>query len=142
MRPSATDSFLISFNNFHFLALLIPPSSPSLHTPRPSSLPVPPSSLSLLPRLSFLLVPASSSSLLPLRPSFFIVQHCLNLLESVKVHFSMTLTKALRTNGLMDQAKDKAYYRDAHPLFYSMIHLTCNRKKPLQLSPLKCYIML
>ena len=65
--------FSIFFNNFFFFSL----SSSLLH-PRPSFL---------------LLVLPSSSSLLPpcpiflLDPLFFIIQHCLNHLESVKVNF-------------------------------------------------------
>ena len=57
------------------------------------------SSSFLPPRPSFLLDPPSSSSLLPPHPSFFFVQHGLNHLESVKVHLSSILTKALRTDG-------------------------------------------
>ena len=58
---------------------------------------------------NFLHVPPFSPSLLPPRPSFllvplFLVQHCLNHLESVKlkVHFSSILTKALPTDGRTD----------------------------------------
>ena len=54
-----------------------------------------------------------SSSLLTPRPSFFLVQHCLNHLESVKGHFSAILTKALPTDRPTDQPTDKASYRDA-----------------------------
>ena len=52
------------------------------------------SSSLLPPRRSFLLAPPSSSSLLPPCSSFFLVQHCLNHLESIKGHFSSILTKA------------------------------------------------
>jgi len=58
------------------------------------------------PRHSFLLVPL-----------FFLVQYCLYHFESVKVHFSAILTKALptdgRTDGRTDRPTDKASYRDA-----------------------------
>ena len=52
------------------------------------------------------------------RPSFlsslfFLVQHCPNHLESVKVHFSAILTKALRTDQRKVGPTDKASYRDA-----------------------------
>ena len=50
---------------------------------------------------SFLLIP------------LFLVQHCLNHLESAKVHFSSILTKALRTDGRTDGPTDKDSYRDA-----------------------------
>ena len=104
MRPLATFSFFIFFNNFFI----------SFHSPRPSFLSILPSSPSLLPpRLSFLPVSPSSSSLLPPRPSFFLSQHCLNHLKSVKVHFSSILTKALRTDGPTNQPMDKPAYRDA-----------------------------
>ncbi len=61
------------------------------------------------------LVPPSSNSLLPTIPSFFLVQHCLIHLESVRlrVHFSSILMKALRADGPTDQRTDKASYRDA-----------------------------
>ena len=55
------------------------------------------------PRRSFLLVPPSSSSLLPPCSSFFLVQHCLNRLESIKGRFSSISTKALRTDGPTNQ---------------------------------------
>ena len=109
MRPQATFSFFIFLQLFHFFTLLVTPSSSSL----------------LPPRRSFLLAPPSSSSLLPPCSSFFLVQHCLNLLESLKGHFSSILTKALptdertdgRTNGPTDGRTngrtDKASYRDA-----------------------------
>jgi hypothetical protein len=75
------------------------------------------SSSLLPPRRSFLLAPASSSSLLPPCSSFFLFQHCLNHLESIKGRFSSILTKALRTDGPTDQPTngrtDKASYRDA-----------------------------
>ena len=47
-----------------------------------------------------------SSSLLPSHPSFFLVQHCLYHLESVKGHFSAILTKALPTDGRTDGPTD------------------------------------
>ena len=76
------------------------------------------SSSSLLPpRCSFLLALPSSSSLLLPCSSIFLVQHCLNNLESIKDHFPSILTKALRTDGRTDQPTDrrtdKASYRDA-----------------------------
>ena len=90
IRPLATFSFLIFLSNFSYF-----------HTHRPSFLPVPP----------------SSSSLLPPRPSFFLSQHCLNHSKSVKVHFSSILTKALRTDGPTNRPTnkptDKASYKDA-----------------------------
>ena len=53
-----------------------------------------------------LLVPPSSLPLLPPRPYFLLVQqdqHCINHLESVKVHFSSILTKPLPTNQRTDR---------------------------------------
>ena len=83
-RPSeANDASLSDFFILHLF-----------HSPRPSFLPVPP----------------SSSSLLPPRPSFFLVQHCLNHLESENGHFSSIWTKALPTdqwtNGRTNQRTD------------------------------------
>ena len=102
MRPLAIFSFYIFLATFSFL-----------HSPRPSFVPVPP----------------SSSSVLQSRPTFFLVQHCVYHLESVKVHFSSILTKALptnqptdrptnlptnwRTDGPTNGLTDKASYRDA-----------------------------
>ena len=54
-------------------------------------------------RRSFPLVAPSSLSFLPPRPSFFLVQHCLNHLQSVKDHFSSILTKALPTDRRTDR---------------------------------------
>ena len=68
--------------------------------------------LSLLPpRRSFLLLPPSSSYLLLLRPSFFLVQHWLNHLESAKGHFPSILTNQ-PTNGPTNRRTGKASYRD------------------------------
>ena len=78
-------SFFIFLQLFHFFTLLVAPSS-------------------------FLLIAPSSWSLLPPRPSFFLVQHCLNHFESVKGHFSSIWTKALptdqRTNQRTNQRTD------------------------------------
>ena len=90
MRPQATFSF--------FILLTF-----SLLPPRPSFLPVPP----------------SSSSLLPPRPSSFLVQHCLNHSEYVKVHFSSILTKALPTDGPTDRRTDQR----TRPLIEMRTHL-------------------
>ena len=69
------------------------------------------------PRRPFLLVAPSSSSLLSPCSSFFLVQHCLNHLESIKGHSSLILTKAWltdqRTNQRSNRRTDKASYRDA-----------------------------
>ena len=72
------------------------------------------SSSHLPPRCSFLLVPASSSSLLPPRPSFFLPRPALSQSESIKVHFSSILTKALRTDGRTN-GRTKVSYRVASP---------------------------
>ena len=60
-------------------------------------------------------VPRSSSpSPLPPQPSLFLILDCLNHLESVKVHFSLILMKALQTDQRTDdRPMDKASYRDA-----------------------------
>ena len=61
-----------------------------------------------------LLVALSYSSHLPTLPSFFLVQHLLNLLESVKGLFSSILTKALRsdrTDRPTDQRTEYAFYK-------------------------------
>ena len=99
MRPQAAYIFVFhsfslhSIFQFSYFFLLITPSSSSLLPPCPS----------------FLLVPPSSSSLL--------VQHCLNHLKSVKVHFPLILTKALPTDRRRDQPTDQPTdnpsYRDA-----------------------------
>ena len=79
-RPSeANDASFCDFFIFHFFTLLGPPSSSSLLPPRPS----------------FRLIP------------LFLVQHCLNHLESVKVHFPSILTKALPTDGRTNQPTDR-----------------------------------
>ena len=51
---------------------------------------------------TLLLVPPSSPSLLPPCSSFFPFQHYLKHLESIKGHYSLILTKALRTDGRTD----------------------------------------
>ena len=84
----ANDASSSDFFLFHFITLLVPPSSPSL------------------------LPPPASSSLLPPRPSFFLIQHCLNHLESEIGHFSSILTKALPTDRRTNQPTDKASDRD------------------------------
>ena len=66
-----------------------------------------------------LLVPPSS------RPSFFLVQQCLNYLESEKVHFSAILTKALRTN----QPTDRPTNQGTMPLIEMRTHLKNEKKK-------------
>ena len=96
IRPSEAND--ASFSNFFILHFSL---SSSLLPPCPSFLPFPPSSLSLLP-------PSHSLLFVPL---FFLVQHCLNHLESVKIHFSSILKKALRTNQPTDHPMDKASYR-------------------------------
>ncbi len=68
---------------------------------------------------SFLLVPPSSSSLLPPRSSIFLVQHCLNHSESVKVHFSLILTKALPTDRRTNQPTNQR----TRPLIEMRTHL-------------------
>ena len=72
---------------FHFFTLFDAPSSSSLLPPHPS----------------LLFFPPSSSSLLPPCSSYFLVQHCLNHLETIKCHFSPYLTKALPTNQRTNQ---------------------------------------
>ena len=64
-----------------------------------------------------LLVPPSS------RPSFFLVQQCLNHLESEKIHFSAILTKALPTDGPTDGRTDKR----TRPLKEMRTHLKMNK---------------
>jgi len=91
-RPSeANDASFSDFFIFHFLATFL-----FFHSPPPSFL-----------------------SSLPPCPSFFLVQHCLNHLESVKVHFSAILTKALRTDQPTDQPTD----RRTRPLIEMRTHL-------------------
>merc|ERR1739848_405076 len=86
-RPSeANDASFSDFFIFHFFATFS-----FFHSPRPL----------------FLLVSPSSSFLLPPRPSFLLIQHCLNHLESVKVHFSSISTRALPTDGRTDQPTDR-----------------------------------
>ncbi len=108
MRPQATFSFSIFFNNFfifhapYLSFLLVPRSSSSLVPPRPLFLLIPSS-------FSSLVLPSSSSLYLPPHPCIFLFPHCLNRLEPVKGYFSSILMKALPTNG----PKDKASYRDA-----------------------------
>ena len=114
-RPSeANDASLSDFFIFYFLKnFFIFSLSSSLLPPRPSFLLVPPSSSSLLPLCpSFLLVP-------PSRTSFLLIQHCLNHLESVKVHFSSILTKVLPTDQRTDQRTD----RQTSPLIEMQTHL-------------------
>ena len=68
--------------------------------------------------------PQATFSFFILFTTFFIfslssslLQHCLNHLESVKGHFSLNLTKALRTDGRTDQPTngqtEEASYTDA-----------------------------
>ena len=100
MRPLATFLFFIFFNNFFI----------SFHSPRPSFLPILPSSPSLLPpRLSFLLVSPSSSSLFFPQPA---------LSKSFKIRkspFFINFDKSImdrRTNQPTNQPMDKPAYRD------------------------------
>ena len=105
--------FKATFSYFHSHCPSFQPVPPS----------TPPSSLSLLPpHPSFLLVPPSSSSLLPPCPSIFLVQRYLNHSESIKVHFSSILSKALPTDRRTNQPMDKASYRDADASQKSFVH--------------------
>ena len=93
VNDASSSHFFIFFTTFSFLHsprcsfLLVAPSSLFLLPPCPSFLLLPPSSSSFLP-------PPFSSSILPPRPSFFLVQHCLNHLESENGHISSIWTKA------------------------------------------------
>ena len=122
MRPLATFSFFSNFFIFSLSSSLVPLVPPSSSFPVSSFLLPPPSS-------SFLLLPRSSSSLLPPRPA-------LSKSFSIrKVHFSLILTKALRTdyptNQPTNQPTDRASYRDtdASKKWLLMIHAHCSRTR-------------
>ena len=94
MRPLATFSYFIFLTTFSFF-----------HSPRPSFLPVPPSSPSLLPpRSSFLLVTP--------HPSFFPFPALSNSFTIRKGPFFIDFDESI-TDQRTDGPTDKASYRDA-----------------------------